>query len=247
MPTRSPSTRLDDQRKDHINPEGAYEGNHPKQLQTHNLPTLENINNINKGRDLLLANNPQFAPWGTERMQRIQRHRRVTLHRSAHPKREQDETEKSSYDLDWQQKGICYGLPKLDNKLPQNAQNIRCSHKLYRENHENLESGFDSRRERGIFQRDTLLPLIFIIEMVPLNHILRKYTAGYKLSKSQETINHLKYMDNNKLFEKNEKEAETLIHAVRIYSQDIETEFGREKCAMLVTKSGKRHLTDGME
>ena len=36
----------------------------------------------------------------------------------------------------------------LDNKLPQNVQNIRWSHKLYLENHENLESRFDSRREK---------------------------------------------------------------------------------------------------
>ena len=55
------------------------------------------------------------------------------------------------------------------------------------------------------------------------------------------------YMDNIKLFAKNEKEPETPIHAVRIYSQDIWMEFGMEKCAMLVMKSGKRHLTDGME
>ena len=46
---------------------------------------------------------------------------------------------------------------------------------------------------------------------------------------------------------KNEKELETLIHAVRIYSQDIGMEFVLEKCAMLVMKSGKRHITDGME
>ena len=50
-----------------------------------------------------------------------------------------------------------------------------------------------------------------------------------------------------KLFAKNEKELETLIHAVRIYCQDIGMEFGIEKWAMLVMKSGKRHLTDGME
>ena len=31
------------------------------------------------------------------------------------------------------------------------------------------------------------------------------------------------------------------------YSQDIGMEFGIEKCAMLVMKSGKQHLTDGME
>ena len=55
------------------------------------------------------------------------------------------------------------------------------------------------------------------------------------------------YMDDIKLFAKNEKELETLIHAVRIYSQDIGMEFGIEKCAMLVMKSGKWHTTDGME
>ena len=55
------------------------------------------------------------------------------------------------------------------------------------------------------------------------------------------------YMDDIKQFTKNEKELETLIHAVRIYSQDIGMESGIEKCAMLVMKSGKRHMTDGME
>ena len=45
----------------------------------------------------------------------------------------------------------------------------------------------------------------------------------------------------------NEKELETLIHTVRIYSQDIGMECGIEKCAMLVIKSGKQHLTDQME
>ena len=55
------------------------------------------------------------------------------------------------------------------------------------------------------------------------------------------------YMDGIKLFAKNERELETLIHAVRIYSQDIGMDFGIEKCAMLVMKSGKRHMTDGIE
>ena len=41
--------------------------------------------------------------------------------------------------------------------------------------------------------------------MMPLNLILRKYTAGYKLSKSQEKINHLMYMDDIKLFAKKKK------------------------------------------
>ena len=50
-------------------------------------------------------------------------------------------------------------------------------------------------------------------------------------------------MNDIKLFAKNEKGLETLIHPVKIYSQDI----GMEKCAMLVMKSGKWRLTDGME
>ena len=55
------------------------------------------------------------------------------------------------------------------------------------------------------------------------------------------------YMDDIKLFAKNEKELETLIHAVRIYSLDIGIGFGIEKYAMLIMKSGKRHLTPGIE
>ena len=105
----------------------------------------------------------------------------------------------------------------------------------------------ETKIQRGIFQGDALSPLLFIIAMVPQNHILRKCAAGYKLSRSQEKINHLMYMDDIKLFAKNEKERETLIHAVRIYSLDIGREFSIEKCAMLVMKSDKWQMTDGME
>ena len=43
------------------------------------------------------------------------------------------------------------------------------------------------------------------------------------------------------------KELETLIHTIRIYSQDIGMESGIEKCALLVMKSDERHRTDGIE
>ena len=34
---------------------------------------------------------------------------------------------------------------------------------------------------------------------------------------------------------------------MRIYSQDIGMEFGIEKCAMLIMKSRKQHMTEGMK
>ena len=45
--------------------------------------------------------------------------------------------------------------------------------------------------QSGIFQGDALSPTLFLIGTMPLNHILRKCTAEYKLSKSQEKINHM--------------------------------------------------------
>ena len=105
----------------------------------------------------------------------------------------------------------------------------------------------EAKIQSGIFQGDALSPLLFIIIKMPLNHIHRKCTTEYKLSRSQEKINHLMFINDIKLSAKNEKELETLIHAVRIHSQDIGIGFSIEKYALLVMKSSKRHLTDGME
>ena len=55
------------------------------------------------------------------------------------------------------------------------------------------------------------------------------------------------YMGDIKLFAKNEKQLEAHIHTVKIYRQDRGITFCIEKRALLVMKSSKRHLTDGME
>ena len=52
------------------------------------------------------------------------------------------------------------------------------------------------------------------------------------------------YVDNIKVFTKNEKELETLIQTIRIYSQDLEIEFGCEKCVIMIMKNGKRESTE---
>ena len=55
------------------------------------------------------------------------------------------------------------------------------------------------------------------------------------------------YRNEIKLFAKYEKELETLIQAVRIYGEDRGLEFGIEKYAEPIKKSGKRQMTEGIE
>ena len=87
--------------------------------------------------------------------------------------------------------------------------------------------------------------MIMIIAMMSLK--LHTQEMHWRIQTSQEMINHLIYMNDTKLFAKDEKELDTPIKAVRIYSQDIGLESGREIYAPLVMKSGKRHMTEGME
>ena len=55
------------------------------------------------------------------------------------------------------------------------------------------------------------------------------------------------YMDDIKVFAKNEKEQEILIQTMRIYSQDTGMEFDIEKCTMLIMKNGKRETRERTE
>ena len=54
-------------------------------------------------------------------------------------------------------------------------------------------------------------------------------------------------MDDISLFAKKEKELETLMQAVRIYNDEIEMEYGKEKCVMQIISSGKRWKAEGIE
>ena len=82
--------------------------------------------------------------------------------------------------------------------------------------------------------------------MMLFKHRLKKCTGGYKLhdrrKKQQPNV-----IDDIKQFAKNDKELETLIQAVRIYSEDIGMELSIEKCAMLIMKSGKQQMAEGIE
>ena len=93
--------------------------------------------------------------------------------------------------------------------------------------------------KRGIFQGDSLSPLVFVLTSIPLTLVLRKAKATYEFSESKEKINHLIFMDDLKLYSRSEKGLDSLVQTVRVFSEDIGMEFGIEKCAMLVIEKGK--------
>ena len=54
--------------------------------------------------------------------------------------------------------------------------------------------------KQGIFQGDSLYPLVFVLALIPLSLILRKVKAAYEFSESKEKINYLLFMDDLKLY-----------------------------------------------
>jgi hypothetical protein len=98
---------------------------------------------------------------------------------------------------------------------------------------------------RGIFQGDSLSPLLFVICMIPLSSVMRKMSVGYTLGNVK--VNNLLFMDDLKLFAKQEKEIDSLVSTVHAISSDIRMEFGIQKCGVLVLKRGKIIKSEGIK
>ena len=68
--------------------------------------------------------------------------------------------------------------------------------------------------KRGIFQGDSLLPLLFVLSMVPLSLILTKVNSSYEWGKKKYKLNNLLFMDDLKLFSKSEEQIDPLLRTV---------------------------------
>jgi len=69
--------------------------------------------------------------------------------------------------------------------------------------------------ECGIFQGDSLSPLIFFIGLIPLTEQLNRLSTGYEKHTSKTKISHLLYMDDLNLNAKSEEEPQTQIQTVK--------------------------------
>ena len=103
------------------------------------------------------------------------------------------------------------------------------------------------RIRRGIFQGDSLSPLHLDLALIPLTIILRKMKAGYQFGTQRSFINHLLFMEKLfKLYAKDEKQLDSLVNTVQIFSLDIGMEFGIDKCGILVMKRGRYKKSEGI-
>ena len=107
-----------------------------------------------------------------------------------------------------------------------------------------LETGPISIK-RGIFQGDSLSALLFTMSLDPLSRELQKTGYGYQLDK-QTKINHLFYVDDLKLYGTSDSQLNGLISTVKKVSDDIQMEFGLDKCAKATFKRGKKVSAEGI-
>ena len=75
--------------------------------------------------------------------------------------------------------------------------------------------------KRGIFQGDSFSPLLFCLALVPLTSELATSGYGYKISNTSAPIRNLFYMDDLKLYSKNNQEQVGELKIVKQFSDDI--------------------------
>ena len=101
-----------------------------------------------------------------------------------------------------------------------------------------LETG-PIRIKGGIFQGDSLSPLLFTMSLNPLSQELQKTGYGYQLDEQTN-------VDDLKLYGTSDNQLTGLINTVKNVSDDIKMEFGLDKCAKASFKRGKQVSAEGI-
>ena len=91
----------------------------------------------------------------------------------------------------------------------------------------------------GIFQGDSPSGLLFILSLLPLSWLLSTSNIGYRINHQGDSISHLLFMDDLKLFAANNNQLPSMIRIVNKLSDDIGMSFGIDKCKKMTIQRGK--------
>ena len=90
-----------------------------------------------------------------------------------------------------------------------------------------------------------LITCTFCLTLFPLTNELNR--TGYEYKIREESINHLSYLNNLKLFAKDDHKLEGLLQTVKKFSDDIGMKYGLEKCTKATFFKGRLEKSTSIE
>ena len=98
---------------------------------------------------------------------------------------------------------------------------------------------------KGILQGDSISPIPICVALNPLSKELKRTDYGYRKTTGhgetakRQLISHLLYIHDLKLYGRNSDQLDVLLRTVRTFSNDIQINFGLEKCAVAHFVNGR--------
>ena len=77
---------------------------------------------------------------------------------------------------------------------------------------------------RAIFQGGSLSPVLFVLVMMSLTLVFKPIKESYQLKKGGKKISQLLFIDDLKLFAKNEDQTDNLVNTVRVFFRGHQNE-----------------------
>ena len=102
------------------------------------------------------------------------------------------------------------------------------------------------RFRRGLFQGDSLSPLLFVLTVGPLSSYLG-LAGGVQNAHHGSPITHLLFMDDLKVFEKSQEDLEAAVEGVEGLSAAVGMTLGAGKCAVAHLRAGRLRQRGGVE